>query len=140
MFYVSPLCDAAHVKPIIHFRPYPPQHLTIDSCDTQAPVTLKFFIPLLYAVLHRRVLSKLGSKTSLHRHDVRAYSSTQNDFSVRVAIFTQSAPLAATDVTKHPRQVQTTWTVSLSIGMLNVTILCAIQVYQFFCNVPGNYE
>jgi hypothetical protein len=34
-----------------------------------ASFTLEFFIPLLYAVLHRLVLSELGSKTSLHRHD-----------------------------------------------------------------------
>jgi hypothetical protein len=38
---------------------------------------------------------------------VRAYSSTQNAFPTCVAIFTQPEPLAATDVTKHPRQVQT---------------------------------
>jgi hypothetical protein len=38
---------------------------------------------------------------------VQAYSSTQNAFSARVTIFTQPAPLAATDVTKHPRHVQT---------------------------------
>jgi hypothetical protein len=37
----------------------------------------------------------------------RAYWNTKNAFSARVAIFTQPAPLAATDVTKHPRQVQT---------------------------------
>jgi hypothetical protein len=37
----------------------------------------------------------------------RAYSSTQSVFSARVAIFTQPASLEATDVTKHPRQVQT---------------------------------
>jgi hypothetical protein len=36
---------------------------------------------------------------------VQAYSSTQSAFSARVAIFTQPAPLAATDVTKHPRHV-----------------------------------
>jgi hypothetical protein len=38
---------------------------------------------------------------------VREYSSTQNSFSARVAIFTQPALLAATDVTKYPRNVQT---------------------------------
>jgi hypothetical protein len=38
---------------------------------------------------------------------VRSYSSMQNAFSARVAIFTQPAPLAATDVTKHPQHVQT---------------------------------
>jgi hypothetical protein len=53
---------------------------------------------------------------------VRAYSSTQHTFSARVAIFTQPAPLAATDVTKHPRHVQT-WRVSVSIGISHVTIL-----------------
>jgi hypothetical protein len=37
---------------------------------------------------------------------VRAYSSTRNAFFASVAIFTQPAPLAATDVTKHPRHVQ----------------------------------
>jgi hypothetical protein len=58
---------------------------------------------------------------------VRAYSSTQNVFFVRVAIFTQPAPLAATDVTKHPRHVQT-WRVSLSNVMSHVTILSSIQV------------
>jgi hypothetical protein len=42
---------------------------------------------------------------------VRTYSSTQNAFSARVAIFTQPAPLAATNATKHPRQVQI-WRVS----------------------------
>jgi hypothetical protein len=38
---------------------------------------------------------------------VWAYSSTKNAFSARVAIFTQHAPLAASDITKHPRHVQT---------------------------------
>jgi hypothetical protein len=39
---------------------------------------------------------------------VWAFSSMQNAFSARVAIFTQPAPLAATDVTKHPRYIQQT--------------------------------
>jgi hypothetical protein len=60
---------------------------------------------------------------------VREYWSTQTAFSARVAILTQPAPLAATDVTKNPRQVQT-WRVSLS--MSHDTILCAIQLYRFF--------
>jgi hypothetical protein len=54
----------------------------------------------------------------------------------RVAMFTQPAPLAATDVTKHPRHAQT-WTVSLSIDMSHVAILCAIQVYRFFVLCQG---
>jgi hypothetical protein len=70
---------------------------------------------------------------------VGAYSSTQNAFSARVAIFTQPAPLVATDVTKRPRHVQT-WRVSLSIGMSRVTMIGAIQVYRFFCSVSENYE
>jgi hypothetical protein len=28
--YVSAFCDTAEVKPKIHFRPYPLQHVTID--------------------------------------------------------------------------------------------------------------
>jgi hypothetical protein len=38
---------------------------------------------------------------------VQAYSRMQNAFSARVAIFTQPAPLAAIDVIKHARHLQT---------------------------------
>jgi hypothetical protein len=68
---------------------------------------------------------------------VRAYSSTKNAFSARVAIFTQPTPLTATAVTKHPCHVKQTWRVSLSIGMSHGTILCAIQVYRFFVMCQG---
>jgi hypothetical protein len=141
MLHVSTLCDAADVKSIIHFRPYPPQR---DGafCATQAPVTLQFFIQLLYAVLRRRVLSELGSKTSLivTIDCVQAYSSTQNAFSARVAIFTQPAPLAATDVTKHPRHVQN----KLGEFSFYRYVACYHPLRHssvpIFCNVPGNYE
>jgi hypothetical protein len=43
----------------------------------------------------------------------------------------------ATDATKHPRYVQTTWRVFLSIGMSHITILCAILVYRFFVLCRG---
>jgi hypothetical protein len=65
-----------------------------------------------------------------------APTNTQNAFLARVVIFTQPATPAATDVTKHPRHVQT-WKFSLSIGMWHVTVLCAIQVYQFFVMCQG---
>jgi hypothetical protein len=43
--------------------------LACAFCDTQALVTVEFFILLLHGVLHRRVLSELGSTTWLHRHN-----------------------------------------------------------------------
>jgi hypothetical protein len=33
MLYVSALCIRADVRPIIHFHPYPLQHVTIDFHD-----------------------------------------------------------------------------------------------------------
>jgi hypothetical protein len=106
MLYVSALTGAA-LKRLPHTL-HPLLQRTQLACafsDTQEPVTLEFFIPLLYAVLHRWVLSKLGLKTSLHCHD-RLFRHTQ-ECSARVAILTQPAPPAATDITKHPRHVQT---------------------------------
>jgi hypothetical protein len=76
-------------------------------CDTQAPVTSEIFISLLYAVLHWRVLPNFVRKRRCTVTIVclRACSSTQNAFSARVAILTHPAPLAATDVSKHPLHV-----------------------------------
>jgi hypothetical protein len=99
MLYVFNLCDAADVKPIINFQPYPPQHLTIESSD--------------------------GS---------------DNAFPARVAIFTQPAPLAASNVTKHPRQVQT----NLESFSFYRHVACYHPLWHssvpIFCNVSRNYE
>jgi hypothetical protein len=37
--------------------------------DALAPVMLEFFVPLVDAVPHQQVLSKLGLKTLLHSHN-----------------------------------------------------------------------
>jgi hypothetical protein len=78
-------------------------------CDTQAPVTLEMFIPLLYAVLRRRVLSELWFENvaAPSRSAVFGHTQERKMPSARVAIFTQPAPLSATYVTKHSRHVQT---------------------------------
>jgi hypothetical protein len=70
----------------------------------------------------------------------RAHSSTQNAFSARVAIFTQPAPLAATDVTKHPRQVQTLREFLFLPLCRMLPSLAPFKCTVFFCNVSGNYE
>jgi hypothetical protein len=71
---------------------------------------------------------------------VRAHSSTQNAFSARVAIFTQPAPLACTDVTTHQRHVQT----NLESFSFYRYVACYHPLRHssvpIFCNVSGNYE
>jgi hypothetical protein len=69
----------------------------------------------------------------MHRHDRMCSGILKH---ARVAIFTQPAPLAATEVTKHPRHVETN-SESLSIGMSHVTILSATQVYRLFVMCQG---
>jgi hypothetical protein len=129
MLYVFALSDAADDKPIIHFRPYPPHHLTIDSRDGSDDsyshpsrwnvsyhcFMLLFTFPNL--VRKRRCTVTIDS--------VRVYSSTQNAFSARVAIFTQPAPLSATDVTKHRRHIQT-WGVCAAQNLLGCTAVFLI--------------
>jgi hypothetical protein len=69
---------------------------------------------------------------------VRANSSTQNAFSARVAIFTQPAPLAATDVIKHLLQI------NLDSFSFYRYFACYHPLRHsnvpIFCNVSGNYE
>jgi hypothetical protein len=104
-------------------------------CDTQAPITLEFFISLLYAVLHQRVLSKLGSEMSLHPHDRLCSGILKH---AKCLLCSRRHFHSTCTPGSHRRnQAQQTWRVSLSIGMLHVTILCAIQVYQFFVMCQG---
>jgi hypothetical protein len=71
---------------------------------------------------------------------VRAYSNTQNAFSARVAIFTQPAPLAATDVTKHSRHVQKNLESFSFYRYVACYHLLRHSIVPIFCNVSGNYE
>ena len=78
-------------------------------CIAQPRVVLEFFIPLLAALPHRLVFSELAPIISLYIHN-RLPSCILNNaktFCAQIAaIFIHPAPLAATDETKRPRQLQ----------------------------------
>jgi hypothetical protein len=104
------LCDTADVKPIIRFRPYPPQNVGLlrftihrhpSRCDCSYHCFMLFFTGGSFPKLARK------RRCNVTIDCLQAHSQKQNTFSARVAIFTQPAPLVATDVTKHPRHVQT---------------------------------
>jgi hypothetical protein len=142
-FSMPALCDAADVKPIIHFRPFS------EGADQTARFAIHRHPSRWNFSYHCFVLFFTGGsfpnlvrkrRCTITIDCVRVYSSTQNAFSARVAIFTQPALLAAIDVTKHPRHVQR--------NMESFSFYRCVACYHslrhssvpIFCNVSGNYE
>jgi hypothetical protein len=139
MLSVSTLCDAADVTPIIHFclsseGPGQPVHFTIHRHPSPRNFSHHCFMLFF--------LSELDSKTSLYHHDRMCSGILKHVkcLSARVAIFTQPAPLAATDVTKHPQHAQT----NLESSSFYRYVACYHPLHHssvpIFCNVSGNYE
>jgi hypothetical protein len=88
-------------------------------CNAQAHVTLEIFMPQLGVVPRRRVLPELGLKSLQHSHN-RLCSfvlkhETTSSISV-AAIFTQPAPLVATDETKCALKLQINLEVSTCLS------------------------
>jgi hypothetical protein len=70
---------------------------------------MEFFIPLFAALPHRQVFSELAPKISLYIHNrLRSglLKNAQTFCAPVAAIFIHPVPLAATDETKRPRQMQ----------------------------------
>jgi hypothetical protein len=148
MLYVFALCETADVKPKIHLRPNPSaashdRFLRWQQWFVFAPVTLEFFVPLLYAVLHRWVLSELGSKTSLRRHDrlcsgilkhAKCFLCSSRHFHSTCAPGghrSNQVPAARTNKLAE--------FLFLSVYRM-LSSFTPFKCTDFFCNVSGNYE